>query len=164
MAPEGNPVFGIVQPINGITADLLFAAMAKRLKGPPPDELVQLRAALATNLRAHIAANPHMRGLPETAAAEKLGKLAGVGKNTILRTIATGADEDERGDLRLDTLVKLAAFFGVSAQELLKDHSKPHALASRRIARANKKIDQQARAEGSSSEVDRAPLQRSRRT
>lgn len=138
--------------------------MAKRLKGPPPEALVQLRSALATNLRAHIAGNQQVRGLPETAAAEKLGKLAGVGKNTVLRTLdIENAEDEERGDLRLDTLVKLASFFGVTAQDLLRDNSKPHALASRRIARATKRIDQQARAEGSASEAERAELRRNRR-
>lgn len=155
-------MFGITQPIRGILAALSCGPMARTPKGPAPEPLVDLRAALAVNLRAHMAANPQVRGMAETAAAIEIGRLTGIGKNTILRALGKGVSDDgEKGDLRLDTLVRLAMFFGVSAQDLLLDHSSPGAARTHR-RRANNTKNNSARAEGSASEVERAPLQRRR--
>lgn len=164
MDTEGNPIHGITQPINGIYSALSLVPMAKTPQGPLPEELLQLRAALATNLRAHLAANEKVRGLSETAAAVEIHRQTGVGKNTVLRALGKGGGDDEdKGDLRLDTLVKLAVFFGVAAEDLLRDHSRPKMAVTPKTTSATRKELARARTEGSDSEAVRASLHRHRR-
>lgn len=162
MATQSNPIFGITQPNYGMRSAVFSARMPRRSKGPPSAQLVRVRAALAINLRAHIAAHPVLRGLDDTPAAEELNKLTGVGKNTILRALGRVKtdDDDSKGDARLDILVALATFFGVRVEDLLRDHS--HSSHSRKsAAKANNKHNESARAEGKDAE-NRAPLQRRR--
>lgn len=111
-----------------------------------------------------MAASQALRGMAETAAATEIGRRSGVGKNTILRALGKGnADEKETGDLRLDTLVRIANFFGVGAEDLLRDHSRPHGARGRKSTSwANNKHNERARTEGKEAE-ERAPLHRSRR-
>jgi hypothetical protein len=147
-----------------MSASVLSAGMARTTKGPPPEELLQLRTALAMNLRAHMAANEAVRDMPETAAAIEIGRRSGIGKNTILRALGKGkGDDEDRGDMRLDTLVKLAMFFGVAAQDLLRDHSRPRMVGTSKSTSAVRKEHARARTEGSNSEADRAGLHRHRR-
>lgn len=154
---EGNPVFGIMQPINGMPVVLLSVGMPKLSKGPPPDELVGVREALSTNLRAYIRVK--YGAIPETSAAERVGKATGVGKNTVLRALGKGPTD---ADIRLDTLVRLAMHFGVAAQDLIHDHSKLAARALRHSDGSKKKNNETARDQRISSDVDRASLQRRR--
>lgn len=154
MGLKGNPMFGITQPNKGIHRPLMCGRMPKMSKGPAPDELLQLRDALAANLRVHM--NIKFPELSETAAAERIGRDSGVGRNTVLRAIGKGSDDS---DVRLDTVVKLAIYFKVSTLDLLRDYGKPRTVQPSR-PRTGHAL---ARAEGSLSEADRAPLQRHRR-
>lgn len=132
--------------------------MPKERKEPPSEALLRLRETLARNLDAHMAANAQLQGLAETAQAMKIAELTGVGKNTVLRALGkAGGDDKDRGDMRLDTLVKLADFFGTTPQQLLRDPRSRPTLDAPRRERAR------ARTEGSDSEADRAALQRHRR-
>jgi hypothetical protein len=137
---------------------LLSAGMARTRTGPPPEELIQLRAVIATNLRAHM--NITCRGMSETAAAAAVGKASGVGKNTVLRALRKGGDEK---DLRLETLVRLANYFGISAQELLIDPRISPGRAQGRVVPGHRKIQETARDQRMDAEVDRAVLRRARR-
>lgn len=155
-------MFGINQPINGMPIPLLCPAMPKQSKGTPPAELVQLRIALAVNLRACIGTHAETRGLAETAAAEKISKTSGVGKNTILRALRDDdVADDEKNDVRLDTLVKLALYFGVSPQVLLRDPFRSKTTTDQTLPA--RKDHARARTEGATSESDRAALHRHRR-
>jgi hypothetical protein len=111
-----------------------------------------------------MAAAPELRGMSETSAAIEIGRISGVGKNTVLRALGKGmTDEREAGDLRLDTLVRLANFFGIGAEDLLRDHSRPMSMRGRVITtRAHNKHNDRARTEGKDAE-DRASLHRRRR-
>jgi hypothetical protein len=102
--------------------------------------------------------------MSETSAAIEIGRISGVGKNTVLRALGKGmTDEREAGDLRLDTLVRLANFFGIGAEDLLRDHSRPMSMRGRVITtRAHNKHNDRARTEGKDAE-DRASLHRRRR-
>jgi hypothetical protein len=155
IAPESNPVFGITQPNGGMLTLVLSAGMSKRSKRPPPESLLNLRAALASNLRAHIAAK--YGKAPQTAAAEEIGQITGIGKNTVLRALGKGSEE---ADIRLDTLVRLAEHFQVSATDLLQDYGRPPAPRPRRAAT---NPNERARTEGTDSETARASLQQRRR-
>lgn len=148
-------MFGITQPNNGIRTPLTWVRMPKASKGPAPPELIQLRDSLAANLRVHM--NIKHPELSETAAAERIGKASGVGKNTVLRAIGKGTDE---GDVRLDTVVKLAIYFKVNTLDLLRDYGKPTHFQQRRARTSTAR----ARPEGSVSEGSRASLQRGRGT
>jgi len=150
-------MYGIKQPINGMLIPVACFDMPRMRKGPAPKELLQARAALAANLRAHLAANHKTRDLSETAAAEAIGRATGIGKNTVLRALGSAADEV---DIRLDTLVRLAIFFGISALELLRDHSLP---AVRKAPRSIERQQQPARDQRKEADVERASLHRSRR-
>lgn len=128
--------------------------MPKQSKRPPSRELVQLRAALALNLRAHMAAK-YGRQEPQTTAAIKVGDATGLGKNTVLRALGKGADEV---DIRLDTLVRLAQHFEVTPLDLLQDYSIPTAPRTRPKPRS------MARDQSKDADVDRAELRRGRGT
>lgn len=128
--------------------------MPRLPKGPAPEELIVLRGALASNLRAFITAR-YGSGTPETAAAEMVGKATGLGKNTVLRALGSTSDDV---DIRLDTLVRLARHFDATALDLLRDYGKP--TGSRKTGRTNQN-KKAVRAEGKDSE-ERASLQRRR--
>lgn len=155
-------MYGITQPINGILARISLVGMAKPPTGPPPEELHQLRVALATNLRSHIAADPRTKGLAVTPAAEEISRLSKVGKNTVLRALNPPRIDDEKAiDIQLETLVRLAVFFGVSAQDLLRDHTRANRSVARRQIGTTTKTNSRARTEGKDSDVQ-ASLRRSR--
>lgn len=124
--------------------------MPKVSKGPPPDELVQLRAVLASNLRAYITVK-YGSDTPETTAAAEIGSATGLGKNTVLRALGKGGDDI---DIRLDTLVRLALHFGAGPRDLLHDYGSSK--AQKKVAKT--RTTNTARDQGVASEVGRASL------
>jgi hypothetical protein len=132
--------------------------MPKVRKGPPPEELVRLRAALASNLRAYITVR-YGSGVKETGAAEDIGRATGLGKNTVLRALGKGGDDI---DIRLDTLVRLALHFDATAHDLLHDYGRPTAAKRKDVSASHKSNNERARTEGPESEGSRASLQRRR--
>lgn len=62
------------------------------------------------------------RDAAETVIAEDIAAKIGIGKNTVLRALGKG---EEGSDLRLDSLVRLANFFGASPTDLLQDYRRP---------------------------------------
>lgn len=128
---EFNPMFGITQPNNGIDASLWSVSMAKESKQEATNELLDLRAALASNLRAYVTVK-YGPDAADTTVAEDIQRKIGVGKNTVLRALGVAKSDS---DLRLDTLVKLASYFGTSASALLQDHHRS-ARKGQRKARA----------------------------
>lgn len=85
---------------------------------PATESVSNVRAALAMNLRARLAA--FYPGLPETTQADRLGKDAGIGKNTVLRML----DLRYEGSPKLDALVRIADVVGCDVTDLLQDHGK----------------------------------------
>lgn len=144
-------MYGIAQPITGMTPLVHSPVMPRLPKGPAPEELLVLRAVLASNLRAFIVAEYGSK-MSETAAAETIGKATKLGKNTVLRALGSTSDDV---DLRLDTLVRLARHFNATALDLLRDYGKPAAI------RRDHSRTKTARAEGMDTEK-RAALQRRR--
>lgn len=87
-------------------------------RSPAPEYVSDVRIALAINVRARMAA--FYQDLPETTQAERLGRQAGIGKNTVLRML----DLDYEGSPKLDAVARIAYVFKCDVTDLLQDHSK----------------------------------------